>query len=220
MAAWAMRRLAALLALLLAGPLLAAAPANLAGVYALTGMREAAGGLELTTDGRFRYGLSYGALDEQAEGKWRQQGNRILLTTDPSPRPPEWTLVSSEKGDPALFQLILENPSGQPIPNIGVEARLKDGSIEESRTRSDWLEAPLDATHIPIAVRFHIPVFDVSSPEFPIDLAKGHRLRFRLDPKDLGTRDFRDWPLEIRGDLLAPPDAPEGQGFRRAQADD
>ena len=52
-----MRRLAALL-------LLAATPAfaGVEGVYRLEGVREAASGLELTADGHFRYGLTYGAL--------------------------------------------------------------------------------------------------------------------------------------------------------------
>jgi hypothetical protein len=204
------------LALIAAPLLLAAAPADLAGEYRLSGVHEAAGGLELTADGRFRYGLSYGALDEQAEGTWRLEGNRVRLTTDPPPRPPEWTLVYQEKGEPALFQILLEGVSGQPIAtNIEVQVRLRDGSVEKASTRAEWLEAPLDGGQVPVSLQFHVPVFEVSSPEFPIDLDKGHRLRFRLDPRDMGVRNFQDWPLEIRDGLLAPPDAPSGQGFRR-----
>ena len=204
-----------LLALLAAPLLLVAAPADLAGEYHLSGVQEAAGGLELTADGRFRYGLSYGALDEQAEGKWRLEGNRVLLTTDPPPRPPEWTLVYQEKGEPALFQVLLEGVSGQPIANIEVKVRMRDGTEEKASTRAEWLEAELDAAHVPVSLQFHVPVFEISSPEFPIDLEKGHRLRFRLDPRDMGVRNFQDWPLKIRDDLLAPADAPGNQGFRR-----
>lgn len=206
------------LALALAPLLVAAAPAELAGQYALRGLREAAGGLELMPDGRFRYGMSYGALDEQAEGSWRLDCNSVRLTTEPAPHQPEWALLATEPGDPGRFALLLENPVGQPIANIEVYVRLKDGSIEQSSTRSGWMEAPLDARHMPVAVRFNIPVFGVSSPEFPIDLARGHRLRFRLDPRDLGVRDFRDWPLEVRGDILALPEAPDGVGFHRLKA--
>lgn len=208
-----MRRFPALLCVPL---LLAAAPADFVGEYRLSGVHEAAGALELTADGRFRYGLSYGALDEQAEGRWRLEGNRILLTTDPPPRPPEWTLVHVEKGDPALFQILLEGVSGQPVANIEVEVRMRDGSEEKASTRAEWLEAPLDGGQVPVSLQFHVPVFEVSSPEFAIDLEKGHRLRFRLDPRDMGVRNFQDWPLDIREGLLAPPDAPAGQGFRRA----
>jgi hypothetical protein len=185
----------------------------------LVGVREAAGGLELGPDGRFRYGFTYGALDEQASGRWRTEGNRILLTTDPAPIPPEWTLVAAEPGDPKLFALILEGPTGSPIPNIEVEVRMRDGSVEAAQTRAGWMEAELDGRE-PVSVSFRIPVFDVGSPAFPIDVAKARRIRVRLDPKDLGVRDFRDWPLEVRGDLLAPPGAPEGQGFRRMEVRD
>ncbi|MCG2840456.1 hypothetical protein L6Q21_05620 [Sandaracinobacter sp. RS1-74] len=194
--------------------------ASLAGQYMLMGVREAAAGLELLGDGRFRYGLSYGALDEQAEGNWRREGNRILLTTSPEPRPPEWTLAETEKGEPKQFALLLEGANGRPIRDVEVELRLSDGSIVEARTGTDWLEAPLEAGAVPVAVRFRIPLFDARSPEFAVDLAKGHRLRFRLDPRDLGTRDFRDWPLEIREGALVPPGAPEGQDFRKVRVDD
>jgi hypothetical protein len=206
-------------AIVAAAFLAAAAPASFEGAYMLVGLREAAGGLELQPGGRFRYAFTYGALDEQAEGRWRQQGNRILLTTDPAPRPPEWTLVLAEPGEPKLFALILEGPNGRPIPNIEVEVRMQDGSVEKGATQSEWLEADLDG-RMPIAVTFRIPVFEVASPAFPVDVAKARRYRFRLDPRDLGVRDFRDWPLEMRGDLLAPPDAPEGEGFRRMEVRD
>jgi len=209
-----------LLLLPVAAILLAAAPADVVGEYALTGVREAAGGLQLLADGTFRYGFSYGALDEQAQGRWRREGNRILLTTDPTPRPPSWSMVDAEPGDPGQLELMLENPAGQPIPNIQLAIRMQDGSVEEGQTTTDWLEARLDERHVPTSVRFHIPVFEVSSPDLPLDTAKAHRYRFRLDPADLGVRDFRDWPLELRGDLLAPADAPEGQGFRKLSARD
>jgi hypothetical protein len=195
------------------------APASVAGDYMLVGVREAAGGLQLGADGRFRYAFTYGALDEQAEGRWRREGDRILLTTDPTPQPPDWSLLSAEPGEPGQFALILEGPNGRPIPNIEVEVRMTDASVEKGTTQAEWLEAELDG-RTPAAVRFHIPVFDVASPAFPIEAAKAGRYRFRLDPRDLGVRDFRDGPLEVKGDLLAPPDAPGGQGFRRMEVTD
>lgn len=215
-----MRALHRAILLFAMGPLFsAAAPAGVEGSYMLDGVREAAGGLELQPGGRFRYAFTYGALDEQAEGRWRQDGTRILLTTDPPPRPPEWSLVLAEPGDAKLFALILEGPNGRPVPNIEVEVRMQDGSVEKGMTQSEWLEADLD-DRMPAAVTFRIPVFEVASPAFPVDVAKARRYRFRLDPHDLGVRDFRDWPLEIRGEMLAPPDAPAGQGFRRMEVRD
>jgi hypothetical protein len=210
------RKLAALPLLALVA---AAGPVPVEGAYRLVGVREAAGGLELGADGRFRYGFTYGALDEQAEGRWRLDGNRVLLTTDPAPRPPDWSLVAAEPGDPGQFAIRLEGPDRRPIPNIEVEVRMSDGSVEKGATSADWLDAKLGG-RVPVSVSFHVPVYEIGSPAFPIDIGKARRYRFRLDPRDLGVRDFRDWPLEMRGNLLAPPDAPEGQGFRRMEVRD
>ena len=92
---------------------------------------------------------------------------------------------------------------------------MDDGSEERGQTLGEWLEADLDS-RTPVSVRFEVPVFELVSPEFPLDLKAARRYRYRFDPADTGVRDFHDWPLEIRGDLLAPPDAPQGQGFRKA----
>ena len=77
-----MRALICFCALLLAaaglGPAQPAGGHALAGEYVLAGVREAAGALDLLPDGRFRYAFTYGALDETAEGRWRQAGDRIL----------------------------------------------------------------------------------------------------------------------------------------------
>lgn len=54
-------------------------PASLAGIYD-GGQMEIAAGLELTKDGKFRYVLSYGALDEAAAGTWSAAGNSVALT--------------------------------------------------------------------------------------------------------------------------------------------
>lgn len=53
-------------------------PASLVGVYD-GGQIEIASGLELTKDGKFRYALSYGALDEAAAGTWSAAGNTVTL---------------------------------------------------------------------------------------------------------------------------------------------
>lgn len=46
------------------------------------GQMELAAALELRPDGRFRYGLSYGALDERAEGRWSERDAKVILTSD------------------------------------------------------------------------------------------------------------------------------------------
>lgn len=53
-------------------------PASFVGVYD-GGQMEMAAGLELSRDGRFRYGLSYGALDEAASGTWSVTADTVTL---------------------------------------------------------------------------------------------------------------------------------------------
>ena len=45
---------------------------------------EMAAAIELEPDGRFAYALDYGAVSETAEGRWRLEGEQILLTVEKS----------------------------------------------------------------------------------------------------------------------------------------
>lgn len=65
---------------------LAQAPAvpDLAGLYE-TQQMEVAAALELQAEGRFRYVLTYGAVDEAAEGDWSFDGSSVRLTSNPMP---------------------------------------------------------------------------------------------------------------------------------------
>jgi hypothetical protein len=70
--------------------LAAAAPADsLSGLYR-THQMEVAAALELQPSGHFRYALTYGAMDEQAEGDWSFDGKTVRLTTRQAPPSPEY----------------------------------------------------------------------------------------------------------------------------------
>ena len=73
----------------------APADASLAGHYYLHGVMEVGSELLLTADGRFRYMLAYGALDEAAEGCWSRKGDIVTLTP---------TRFEVSMDDPAKFQ--------------------------------------------------------------------------------------------------------------------
>src|SRR4051794_35389047 len=86
----------------------AAQPASLVGTYD-GGEMERAGGLELRADGRFNYALSYGALDEEAAGRWTLSGDRVLLTSNPVTAP-RFVLVSRGRGSGGILQIGLDVP--------------------------------------------------------------------------------------------------------------
>lgn len=76
--------------LLHAAPLAARDASPWPGHYYLQGVMETGSELLLQADGRFQWYLVYGALDLFAQGRWTQEGDRIILIAKPSgdiPRP-------------------------------------------------------------------------------------------------------------------------------------
>lgn len=57
----------------------APADPSFAGDYTLSGVIEVGSELSLKADGRFKYMLAYGALDELASGCWTRNGDVITL---------------------------------------------------------------------------------------------------------------------------------------------
>src|ERR1700722_11183141 len=72
---------------------------------------EMAAGLELSADGTFQYGLSYGGLDEEAKGKWTVSGDKVLLTSDPV-NPPRFTFLGQAPAPAGTISFSLEVPQG------------------------------------------------------------------------------------------------------------
>jgi hypothetical protein len=59
--------------------------ASLAGHYYLSGVMETGSELLLKPDGQFEWYISYGAVDQVAEGRWGRTGQTVTLVTDVPP---------------------------------------------------------------------------------------------------------------------------------------
>jgi hypothetical protein len=193
------------IALLLAAAGLAA-PAraqstSLVGTYD-GGQMEMAAGLELQASGRFRYALSYGALDEQAAGRWTSSGGAVLLTSDPVTAP-RFILVSRGKGPDGVLQLSLDVPKGVSRQYFSVEIRKANGETQRQQLGEDGLSAPFSRNNPPTGIRMLFPVFSVVDEPIVLDPNAGYSVRFRFEPNDIGKVDFRGTPLRIiGGDLV------------------
>ena len=66
-----------------------AAQASLAGEYHLDGVMETGSGLLLRDDGSFEWFFTYGALDLGARGKWKREGDTVVLDVDDMGYPPQ-----------------------------------------------------------------------------------------------------------------------------------
>jgi hypothetical protein len=182
-------------------PPMFAQSASLAGIYD-GGQMEIAAGLELKPDGRFRYMLSYGALDEEAAGKWAMSGDRVLLTSDPV-RAARFVLVSRGKGDDGLLQVHLDVPKGVSRQHFSAEITKANGQTERKQFAENGLSWPFRSDNAPTSIRLLFAVFGVTSKPLNLDPNSGYAVRFRFEPNDLGKADFRATPLKIiNGELL------------------
>lgn len=185
----------------LAALLLVAAPApakaSPAGSYEIHQM-EMGGALELKRDGRFRYALSYGAVDEEAEGNWTSDGKTVRLTSNPMPKPPSFELVHDDPAPKGQLYMTLEDPGfqwGHPLYAIATED-LKTGFRIEA---DDTGRVDLTGRPAVVAVAPTMPVFGPTGQLFHLAPDRGHRLLFRFHKNDLGKAKFDKQPLERTG---------------------
>ena len=94
-----------LIALLVAAPALAADCPT--GMFMAAAGPDTVSALEINKNGSFRYMLSEGAVDESAQGRWACDGGKLLLTTTPPPKAPQFMLgkVVENVGDVRRVQL-------------------------------------------------------------------------------------------------------------------
>lgn len=78
-----MKRLAALICLTVSTAALAAPPPEMhpLGKFYRLNQMETASALRLTPDGQFEWAWSQGALDVETSGRWRREGDQLILTS-------------------------------------------------------------------------------------------------------------------------------------------
>jgi hypothetical protein len=174
--------------------------ADVAGVYE-THQMEVAGELELKADGHFRYALTYGAVDEEAEGDWTFDGSTVRLTSNPMPKAPSFELVRDDPAPKGELSMNLEDPGFE--WGHGLEAFAKGESNQVFEISADD-SGHVDLTNRPQiqAIAPEIPVYGPTGQVFPLSTDRGHRLLFRFHRNDLGKARFDHQDLRMNGTEL------------------
>jgi hypothetical protein len=182
--------------------LLATAPPSSAvvGTYEIHQM-EMGGGLELRADGHFRYALTYGAMDEEAEGDWTFDGKTVRLNSNPMPKAPEFTLV---RDDPA--------PKGEVWLSVQKAGFGWDGGIEAIASAAGLSEKGLvradsdgrvdSGGRVLTSIDPLVPVYGTPAGHFLLSPERGHRLLLQFHANDLGKAAFHGEPLELKEGAL------------------
>lgn len=174
-------------------------PGNLAAVgrYRMQGPPDEVSGLELTPDGHFRFGLSAGAVDAQAEGRWTSDGRTVILNTEPRPNPPTFTPGLVSRGE-APLSILVSGPNGRGLALIDVRVGFADGSVLEGYTQDYGWQPQADArVGEPRWVELSLRMYEIPPRRFPLDPSAGNVFAFTFAPNDIGVLDFRDQVLEI-----------------------
>ena len=178
----------------------AAPPTSLVGTYA-THQMEVAAALELKANHRFRYALTYGAVDEEGEGDWTFDGKTVRLTSNPMPKAPSFELVRDDPAPKGELYLKLEDPGfewGHPLYALAADESKRAFEVDADETgKVDLGGKPAIAMIAP-----EMPVFGPTGDVFNLSPDRGHKLLFRFHRNDLGKARFDHEPLERKGGAL------------------
>lgn len=197
-----MKILLAPLPLLLLGAAPPATDPGPAGVYRLVGEQDVASGLRLEKSGRFQYFLSAGALDEQAEGRWRAADGAVILATEPKPVPPVFERGPSARTGTAFLKVKVSWPGGRGIAGVDLRIGLDGGAVLDGYTQEDGWSLPAAEGRTPRWIELAVPMHGARSPRFAVDLQSGNALSFTFTPNDIGKFDFEGVRIEIADKAL------------------
>jgi len=176
-------------------------PASLVGAYQ-GGQMEIAAALELTAKGRFRYELSYGSLDEAAEGKWTANGDQVTLTSDPAPAP-QYVVVSQANGPQGVLRIIMDFKDSYYQQHFFALVTRNDGSVDAVQLGIDGLSWAFTPDAPPKSVRLLFNVYQLASDPLPLAPGPGYLIHYRFDANGLGKVAFKGEPLKIdHGELV------------------
>ncbi|MEO8028925.1 MAG: hypothetical protein ABI823_20765 [Bryobacteraceae bacterium] len=170
---------------------------DVAGRYAVEGIREMVSELNLKTDGTFEYAMIYGAADYHARGAWRKDAGFVTLTTA-GPAPEPFRMLSSRANPEGDMRVRVMGLNGRGVANIDVMLIVADG---EKRARTDSQGIAMFAPVAAGAVRFGVRVYQFESKPYPVD-PKQNDFTFEINGKAITEVRFENEKLRIDGERL------------------
>jgi hypothetical protein len=171
---------------------------GLAGRYRLHDGPDVASELILRPNGKFEYFLMAGSLGEQAQGSWRVDGGALRLTTIPKPVPAVFSRGPASSTTDGPLVLHVTNPAGRGLASVHFILGFVAGQPVMGYTQDYGWSLDGGEKRTPRWIEFSMPIYNLRSPRFPIDLTKGNALTFILTPNGLGTFDFTGMQIDIQ----------------------
>ncbi len=158
---------------------------RVAGLYD-GGQMEIAALLELGRDGRYRYQLSYGAVDERSAGTWTLENDSVVLTSDVF-RAPRFEITTEDVQDGSLA-VRMASTNGIDPQYFAVSFVRASGTMGIEHMGAQGIAIPRSDDPI-ISLTPLLPILDLRGPVFQVP-ASGTSLRIAFAPNDLGFVGF------------------------------
>lgn len=178
-----------------AAPTEQAEPASVAGTYDGS-QTEMAATLELGAEGRYRYALSYGAVDEFSSGTWARKDGGIVLNSDPS-TPPQFELLGTENGSAPkdAVRVHLEGVGNLPLSLFSVIVERGDGTSATVDFSDAGVDIPVSPTDQVLSISLALPMYEIRGEPVTVPGPAGKALYFGFHANDLGFKAFKDTVL-------------------------
>lgn len=172
------------------------AQSAIAGEYYLRGVTETASGFLLKPDAGFEFFFSYGALDRDGSGKWRQDGNEIIFNSKPRPVH-DFSLVNSKKINGDSITIKITDQNSLLVKYVYGKLSLADAELEAMTNEDGEMKFPATAPKI-LSLVFQFCPEKVSL----FELSENHNyFEFRFQPWIMEYF-FNDFRLRLDGKNL------------------
>jgi len=104
------------------------------GEYYLQGVMETASGFRLNADGTFNFFFSYGAMDREGQGHWKQKGKAIIFNSEQKSGH-DYSLVQSKKQSTDGITLQIDHANSH-LKKM-VHAIISSGNSQERSTANE-----------------------------------------------------------------------------------
>ena len=107
----------------------------LSGHYYLQGVREVGAELLLKPDGSFEWGMSYGAVDQYAQGRWTERAGKVELLSAGPEKAPVFRPFRDEEfrirrpAEDGTWLAIVGMPGVGPMPGVEVSFQDRSGKV-------------------------------------------------------------------------------------------
>ncbi|HKT85401.1 MAG TPA: hypothetical protein VJQ77_04870 [Novosphingobium sp.] len=166
--------------------------ASVAGTYDGS-QTEMAATLELGENGRYRYAMSYGAVDEFSSGTWARNDGGIVLNSDPS-TPPQFELLGTETGSApkGTVRVHLEGVGNLPLSLFSVIVERGDGTSATVDFSDAGVDIPVSAADETLSISLAMPMYEIRGEPITVPAPAGKAFYFIFHANDLGFKAFKD----------------------------